>query len=70
MQSQPFTTQHLQPCWIERKTATIIAKARRSQWRDSIFQNADQFIRYGYASDVALAMACDYWLPTVPGGKW
>lgn len=52
----------MQPDWLETKAAALIAAARKSKFRREIFADADQFIRQGYAKDVALAMAIDYWL--------
>lgn len=49
-------------CWIERKAEALIEAARRSQWRKDIFQDAAHFRSQGFVPDVALAMACDYWL--------
>lgn len=51
----------LQPDWIERKTAELIAKIKRSQWAEGCFRDARHFIREGYAHDVALVMAWRYW---------
>lgn len=48
--------------WVEAKTAQLIACARRSAWSREIFADADHFISQGYVTDVALMIACQYWL--------
>ena len=51
----------MQPDWIERKTAALIATIKRSQWAADCFRDARHFASEGYAMDVALAMAWSYW---------
>lgn len=48
-------------CWVERKSAELIAKIKRSQYAASCFADARMFMADGYASDVALAIAWNYW---------
>lgn len=48
-------------CWVERKAADLIARIRRSQYAKDCFADARMFMEAGYASDVALAMAWNYW---------
>jgi hypothetical protein len=48
--------------WIERKTAQLIAVARRSQYRENIFADArDIAAEDGVVMDVALAISLRYW---------
>ena len=49
--------------WIERKTAQMIAVARRSQYRESIFADARAIAAEdGLVMDVALAVSLRYWV--------
>lgn len=51
-----------QPDWLERKAATLISAARGSRSREEIFADAGELREQGYVPDVALAVACRYWL--------
>lgn len=52
-----------QPDWIERKTAQMLNAAKRSQFFESIIEDAKWYqSEYGYAWDVALRKSCGYWL--------
>lgn len=50
-----------EPCWVERKTAELLAKAKRSGFFRDVISDAEHFASEGYAWDVALAMSCEYW---------
>lgn len=47
--------------WIERQTAKLLAKAKRSGYFREVIQDAKHFESQGYVWDVALAIACGYW---------
>jgi len=49
-------------CWIETKASQLIAAANQSEWKTDIFDDASRFREEGFVGDVALAMACRYWL--------
>ena len=50
------------PDWIERKTAELIAQAKRSRYFHEIITDAQYFERHdGFVWDVCLAIACRYW---------
>lgn len=52
----------LKPDFIERKTAELLAKAKRSGYFQSIIDDAKWLHEQdGYQWDVALAIACKYW---------
>lgn len=48
--------------WIEAKECELLAKAKASRWFKEIIDDAKWFAKDGYAWDVALAIACQYWL--------
>ena len=51
------------PCWSEKKCASLIAAARRSQFGRDMLEDAMRFHKEdGYAMDVALKMSANYWL--------
>jgi len=57
----------LAPDWIERKTAELLARAKRSQFFRDIIQDARYFESHdGYAWDVCLSIACRYWCNALP----
>lgn len=47
--------------FAERMTAKLLAKAKRSGWFKNVIRDAEEFKSDGYAWDVALAKACEYW---------
>jgi len=47
--------------YLETIAERLIAITRRSQWKQEILADAEQFRSEGYVSDVALAMAVRYW---------
>lgn len=47
--------------FAERMTAKLLAKAKRSGWFKDVIRDAESFAAEGYAWDVALAKACEYW---------
>jgi hypothetical protein len=49
------------PDWIEKKTAELLASAKRSGFFKDAIRDAKFFAEQGYAWDVALAMSCKYW---------
>jgi hypothetical protein len=70
METQPFgvvkmaETQTSKPCWSERNSDKLI---RRLQWHeraDEARELANELIAEGFARDVALARALDYWGPS------
>ena len=50
-----------EPCFIERKTAALLAAAKRSGFFGDVIDDAKRLESEGYAWDVALAIACEYW---------
>lgn len=49
------------PCWIETKTADLIARIKRSTYANACFADARYFAAEGYVMDVALQIAWNYW---------
>lgn len=50
-------------CEFERVVDNLIRRARASQWASNIFADAEELHRIdGYCRDVALVIACKYWL--------
>lgn len=47
--------------WVEKKTAKLLAKAKRSGFFRDVINDAQHFEREGYVWDVALEIACRYW---------
>lgn len=47
--------------WVEKKTAELLAKAKRSGFFRDVIDDAKQFEQDGYVWDVALEIACRYW---------
>ena len=50
------------PDWIETRTAQMLAAAKSLGFLVDVVRDAKHFASQGYMWDVALAMACDYWL--------
>ena len=48
-------------CWVERKAAELIGKIKRSEYAANCFSDVRMFLAEGYAADVALALAWNYW---------
>lgn len=49
------------PDWIETTTAELLRAAKRSGYFADVIRDAKHFSAEGYAWDVALSIACNYW---------
>jgi hypothetical protein len=47
--------------WIEKTTADLLAKAKRSGYFAHVIEDAICFEKQGYVWDVALKLSCNYW---------
>jgi hypothetical protein len=51
----------VRPDWIERKTAELLKRARRSGYFADVIRDAEHFEAQGHVWDVALAISLSYW---------
>ncbi len=57
-----MTEKEFQIDWIEKKTAELLASAKRSGYFSDVIDDAKWLAdSEGYAWDVALAISCKYW---------
>lgn len=49
------------PDWVENNSAAMVAKIKRSPFAAACFSDVRHFMADGFAADVAMAMAWNYW---------